>query len=211
MKNVYGSLLTILAFINFGFSQNNDFKTLAIKEKMPLITYEMKACSGEVFTLEKAKKNKGLLIIFSCNTCPFVVGNESFKGWESQYNSLYEIAVKAEVGMVLVNSNEGKRKDEDSFEAMQKHASELNYAMPYLLDNDANLANAFGARTTPHVFLFDSEMRLIYQGSIDNTWDTSRSSDIPYLHNALTNLMEGNTVLENTTSPKGCSIKRVKK
>ena len=66
-------------------------------------------------SLKDIKKENGLIVIFSCNTCPFVVGTEDFPGWENQYNPLYNMALKANIGFVLVNSNQGKRAGVDSF------------------------------------------------------------------------------------------------
>lgn len=191
----------------FSFTPAEDLK---IGKKAPLVSLEMTNIDHTMHSLEKLKQKNGLLVVFSCNTCPFVVGNENFPGWERQYNDLYKLASDAGIGMTLINSNEGKRADEDAFEAMQKHAKDKGYKMPYLLDKNSELANAFGAKTTPHVFLLDKDLNLIYQGSVDNTWDPNRKSDIPYLSNAIANVSAGQDVKEHTSSPKGCSIKRVK-
>ena len=71
------------------------------------------------------------------------------------------------------------------------------------------LADAFGARTTPHVYFFDQTFKLIYTGSIDNSWDKGRKSDEPYLFNAIKAQGKGKKIKPNTTEPKGCGIKRV--
>lgn len=212
MKNlkfpVFAMTLGMLLF-SFGKSSTVSADELKIGKKAPKTDVVMENVDKSTHTLDKLKQENGLLVVFSCNTCPFVVGNENFPGWERQYNTIYQKASEAKIGMVLINSNEGKRTDEDSFEAMQKHAADKGYKMPYLLDKNSDLANAFGAKTTPHVYLLDKDMKLIYQGSIDNTWDPKRKSDIPYLSDALSNVSAGKNVQENTTSPKGCSIKRV--
>lgn len=166
--------------------------------------------SGDTSNLLSYKENGGLIVIFSCNTCPFVVGNENFEGWEGQYNELYEKAQAAEMGMVLINSNEAKRDGVDSFEEMRKHAIEEQYEMPYLMDEGHVVADAFYARTTPHVFVFDKHGYLIYQGTIDNTWDTGRENDEKYLESVIQDLSLNLKVKQESTSPKGCSIKRVK-
>lgn len=213
MRNWKTPLVLFVAGILF-FSFRNNMETnadeLKIGKKAPLTSREMANTDNSMQTLEKLKQKNGLLVVFSCNTCPFVVGNENFPGWERQYNDLHKAATEAGIGMVLVNSNEGKRADDDAFEAMQKHAKDKGYTMPYLLDKNSELANAFGAKTTPHVFLLDKDLNLVYMGSIDNTWDPNRKSDIPYLSNAIANVTAGEAVKENTSSPKGCSIKRVK-
>ncbi len=179
-------------------------------KKAPMTTVEMRNIDEKMLTLEGAKLENGLLVVFSCNTCPFVVGNNDFAGWERQYNDLYKTAKDAKIGMVLINSNEGKRADEDAFEAMKSHAKKEKYKMPYLLDKNSQLADAFEAKTTPHVYLLDKDMTLIYVGSIDNTYDPKRTKDENYLLDAIANVKEGKTVTTNTTAPRGCSIKRVK-
>lgn len=207
MKKLTSTLaLFVAGTLFFSFTAADDLK---IGKKAPLTTLEMENVDNTMHTLEALKQQNGLLIVFSCNTCPFVVGNENFPGWERQYNTIYQKAFDAHIGMALVNSNEGKRADEDAFAAMQAHAKKKDYRMPYLLDKNSELANAFGAKTTPHVFLFDKNLELVYQGSIDNTWDPKRKSDVSYLSNAIANLSNGEAVKESTSSPKGCSIKRV--
>ena len=202
MKILLG-LFCMLLFVNSTFGQ------LKLKDKAVLSDVKMQNTQGESISLNDAKKEKGLIVVFSCNTCPFVVGTPDFPGWERQYNDLYALATKNNIGFVVVNSNEGKRANVDSFEEMVKHAQEKGYQMPYLMDEKSQLANAFGAKTTPHVFFFNGDMSLIYMGSIDNIWDNKRTSDIPYLPNAIQALSEGKKLKPNSTPPKGCSIKRL--
>ena len=113
----------------------------------------------------------------SCNTCPFVVGGAGYPGWEKDYNDIYDKCKELGIGMVLINSNEAKRKGDDSMEEMKKHAAEKNYKMKYVVDKNHVLADAFGAKTTPHIFLFDKDLKLIFTGSIDNSWDKKRKAD----------------------------------
>jgi hypothetical protein len=157
------------------------------------------------------KKEKGLVVVFSCNTCPFVVGTPDFPGWERQYNDLFDKASKMNIGFVLVNSNEGKRAKDDSSEEMKKHVDEKAYKMPYLLDVNSAFANSLEAKTTPHVYLFNEDLKLVYSGSIDNIWDNKRTEDIPYLVNAMNALSQGKKIKPAATPPKGCSIKRLVK
>lgn len=181
---------------------------LKLKDKAPLSDKLMVSANTESLSLIKAIKKNGLVVIFSCNTCPFVVGTESFPGWELQYNELYAQATKNNIGFLILNSNEGKRAGDDSFIEMKKHAEEKKYNMPYLMDENSALANAFGAKTTPHVYFFNEKLSLIYMGSIDNIWDKNRTQTIPYLMNAMLAKSQGNRIKINHTTPKGCSIKR---
>ena len=167
--------------------------------------------SGEIVTLESAAEKNGLLVIFSCNTCPFVIGNGTkTEGWEGRYPAIAEMASKKDIGMVLVNSNEAKRSKGDSMEDMKKRYAEKNLAGYYVLDENHKLADAFGALTTPHVFLFDADMELIYKGAIDDSVDSSKDVKEAYLKDAINAHLEGKKIDPASTKQMGCSIKRVK-
>lgn len=209
MKSVRGSILTLF----IGLSLNTlaqDVNTIETGTKAPGKEIALQTLDGKTTNLEQEKGAKGLIVIFSCNTCPFVVGNDNFPGWESRYNEIYEKANALGIRVVLVNSNEAKRGDEDSPEAMKKHAADLGYKMPYLIDSNSALANLFGAKTTPHVFFFNEQMELVYSGSIDNSYESKRKKDENYLLDALTAFQENQPIVTASTPPRGCSIKRVK-
>ena len=182
----------------------------AIGEKAPMITAPMMGIDGNANTLLDLKGDKGLLVIFSCNTCPFVVGNGSkTEGWEGRYNGLAELAESLDIGMVLVNSNEAKREGDDSLAAMKEHAKEAGYTMPYVVDEGSKLANACGARTTPHVYLYNNKLELAYRGSIDDNVNRSEEVKERYLHMAMQRMAEGKKIKTTETKAIGCSIKRI--
>ena len=187
---------------------STSFGQVKLKTIAPLADIKMKNVQSGELSLNDAKKEKGLIVVFSCNTCPFVVGTPDFPGWERQYNELHDLATKNNIGFVLVNSNEAERDGADSFEAMIEHTKEKGYIMPYLVDVNSQLANALKAITTPHVYMFNAKMELVYVGSVDNIWDSKRKSDDPYLKNAIQALGEGKKIKTADTAAKGCSIKR---
>ena len=161
------------------------------------------------YSFDDLKKENGLLVIFSCNTCPFVIGNGSkSEGWENRYPELGDISKDLKVGMVLVNSNAAKRDDGDSFSDMQNHYKQKGYNSYYVIDPNSEMADAFGALTTPHVYLFDNNMKLVYRGAIDD--NVKKSSDVKefYLQDALNNMVAGKTIEPQITRQLGCSIKR---
>ena len=201
---------TLLFLLAISYSNALLWGQIKLKDRAPLSDKLMVSANTESLSLIKAMKKNGLVVVFSCNTCPFVVGSESFPGWEGQYNDLYEQANKYQIGLVVVNSNEGKRTGDDSFIEMKNHAEKKAYNMPYLMDENSVLANAFGAKTTPHVYFFNEKLSLIYMGSIDNIWDKNRTQTIPYLMNAMLAKSQGNRIKIKNTTPKGCSIKRTK-
>ncbi|MFN5415725.1 MAG: redoxin domain-containing protein [Flavobacteriia bacterium] len=197
--------IPLFIFVLLSFKGEKEF---AIGDVAPLSEVKMKNIDSKELSLKTAVGKKGLLVVFSCNTCPFVVGNENFAGWEKQYNEIYDLAQKLEINMILVNSNEAKRDGDDSFDKMKEHAKELNYKMPYLVDENSQLANEFAAKTTPHAYLLDSSLKLVYKGSIDNSWDTKKTETLSYVKNALQELKENKTITTNKSEPRGCSIKR---
>lgn len=197
----FGLLLISIVAFNQAKSQIN------IGDAAPLATVRMKGLDGRMYNLLNMKGTNGLIVIFSCNTCPFVLG------WEDQYNIIYEQAREAGLGMVLINSNEAFRKNEDSFEAMKIHAEKNNYKMPYLVDKNHQLADAFGAQTTPHVFMFDKDMKLVFKGSINNKYESSRNGEKPtkfYLQDAISSIKAGKPLEVTESRAIGCSIKRIK-
>ncbi len=204
-----GLLLLTVAVAFKTIEEKESYPTLSIGDKAPMTDVKMKDVSGTEYSLNDLKDERGLLVVFSCNTCPFVVGNgEDSEGWEGRYNQINMFAVRAKVGMVLINSNEAKRNGDDSFEEMKKRAKDKNYKSKYVLDTDSEIANAFGAKTTPHVFLFDKDMKLIYKGAIDDNVKNSKEVKDDYLKAALRDLSAKKEIANKETKALGCSIKR---
>jgi thioredoxin-related protein len=177
---------------------------LTIGDAAPMQEAPLKNLDGTTTNLKELKNENGLLVIFSCNTCPFVLG------WENRYNTLHKIAEINKFGMVLVNSNEAKRNDDDSLEAMKRKLINPGYTMPYVIDEQHKLADAFFAKTTPHVFLFDKNMHLAYTGSIDDNYKDASAVTKSYLNDALIAIANGKEFDPNHTKATGCSIKRLK-
>ncbi|MGM0620785.1 MAG: thioredoxin family protein [Bacteroidota bacterium] len=158
--------------------------------------------SGEKVSLADAAGENGLLVMFSCTTCPFVLQ------WEDRYNKIKEWADNNDVGMIVLNSNYKNRDGADSYDAMKKQASENDYNFYYVVDEESKIANAFGGQTTPHAFLFDKNMKLAYKGAIDDNYKKADEVKQAYLQNAIKSLGQGKEVAIAETKPVGCSIKR---
>jgi thioredoxin-related protein len=199
MKNVFFLFIMILSVSVFAGNGNGKMN---VGDKAAMTQVKMADVSGEKISLGEIKKENGLLVLFSSNTCPFV------KQWEDRYPDLKSWADKNGVGMVVVNSNHTKRESDDSFEAMQKHANEKGYNFRYVLDEDSQIANTFGGQTTPHAFLFDSEMELVYKGAIDDSYKSAEEVKKPYVKDAIASLAKGEKIAIAETKPVGCSIKR---
>lgn len=212
MRKVFLGLFLVAITALFSFSPKTGeegeekYPTIELGAKMPKLDYVMLNTTGDKYVLKEALGKNGALVIFSCNTCPFVVQ------WEDRYNELAEHCNRLGIGMILVNSNEAKRTGDDSFEKMKEHAAEMNYKMPYLVDENSVLANAFGAKTTPHVFLFNNKTELVYRGAIDDNSKDASAVEHSYLKDAIHGLSYENGKIEVPETPaKGCSIKRLEK
>ena len=181
-----------------------------IGEKAPSMELKLTDVDGETVNLEGFAGRNGIIVIFTCNTCPFVVGREGkSEGWEGRYNDVVSFARERDISTVLVNSNEAKRKGDDSLKEMKKHAEEAGYKAPYLMDSGHQLADAFGARTTPHVFLLNEEFQLVYRGAIDDNVNSAAEVKERYLEDAITKMLDGKRAKPAITKAIGCSIKRM--
>jgi thioredoxin-related protein len=155
-------------------------------------------------SLNDSKKLNGLLVIFSCNTCPYVITQED------RIREIQANAVRMQIGVVIINSNEDKRAGEDSPSEMKKYAENQKYTAPYVIDSMSVMADAFGATRTPETFLFDKDGKLVYRGSIDDSPKDVKAVKTHYLLDAMTAVSKGKPVPVGTSVSSGCSIKRVK-
>ncbi len=184
---------------------------LELGKSLPAADVKMKHIDGSEHSLRELAGEEGLLVIFSCNTCPFVVGNQKkSEGWEGRYPALFDHAEQSSIGMALINSNEAKRDAGDGLEDMKERYEQQGLKGAYLLDENHVVADAFGALTTPHVFLFNKDMELVYKGAIDDSVDSPDEVKNPYVMNAMSALVAGQAIDPNSTKQLGCSIKRVK-
>ena len=174
---------------------------LEIGAKAPLTDVEMQDVSGKTLTLREVAKENGLLVNFSCNTCPWV------EAWEDRYNPIANLAEEHNIGVIALNPNAAYRNKGESMQDMKERASEKGYQFYYALDKKAKLAEAFGATRTPHIFLFNADMELVYKGAIDDNAKSASDVENPYLKNAIKNLAAGEKIEPQATKSLGCTIK----
>ena len=189
-------ILSIITGITFLISGE-----LEIGSAMPLVDHQLADISGKTMTLTNAKGDAGTLVIFSCNTCPWVLA------WEDRYVTLAQEFIPKGIGMIAVNSNESQFERDDSMEEMVEHAQEMGYNFPYVQDPGSKLATAFGARKTPHIYLFDEKDKLVYRGAIDDNARKPRKVKHTFLADALNALLTGDKIDPVSTKALGCSIK----
>ena len=187
----------LLSFIN-----KTSGNELGLNSPLPLAGEKMKDVSGKEVSLNSSKTDKGLLVIFSCNTCPYV------KLSESRIKELSDNCMKQGIGCIIVNSNEAQRNEEDSFDEMVKYAKSQKLACYYVVDTNSKLADTFGATRTPQCFLFNNK-GLIYKGAIDDNVKDPSLVKTHYLQDAIDALAKNEIPKLQETKSIGCTIKRI--
>lgn len=187
----------------FSFSNLLPIEELAIDSPIPMADYKMKDVSGSQISLGEAKKDNGLLVIFSCNTCPYV------KLSASRIKQYSDFCLTNGIGCTIINSNEAQRSEDDSFDEMVKYYQSQGLKCFYTVDEKSQLANAFGAGRTPQCFLFNSKGLLLYKGAIDDNVKDPAAVKVAYLKDALQSLVKNEIPKVRETKSIGCTIKRV--
>lgn len=158
--------------------------------------------SGENNSLNQLKGEKGTVVMFICNHCPFVlhVNNELVKV-ANDYQT-------KGINFIAISSNDVVTHPDDSPEHMKKRSLELGYSFPYLYDETQEIAKAYDAACTPDFYLFDAALNAIYHGQLDSS---RPGNNIPVtgtdLRNAMDSLLKGETNTELQKPSIGCSIK----
>lgn len=185
----------------FAFTQYQQ-DALAIGSDLPKGDVKIKDVSGDLITLAGAKKEKGLLVMFSCNTCPYVLKNRE------RTREISEYALANNIGVVLLNANEDYRNGADSYAAMKEFAKAENYKWYYAVDSRNEIADAFGANRTPECFLFSPSLKLIYHGAIDDNPADAGNVGRRHLKEAITETINQKDISVKQSRSVGCGIKR---
>ena len=201
MKKIFLSILPVMAISLVAFNPVND--PLPIGSAIPRPEVKMKDISGKEVSFKDAMKRNGLLVMFSCNTCPVV------HKYESRTVEICKKALDKNIGVILLNSNEATRGDGDSYDDMKEYAGKLGYSWNYVVDNKSAMADAFGANRTPECFLFDKDGKLVYHGAIDNNSNGPDEVTRKHLSIAIDESISGKDVSTKNTRSVGCSIKRL--
>lgn len=178
--------------------------SLTIGSTIPLANEKMTdVISGKDVSIQNAVRENGVLVMFSCNTCPYVIRNQQRTKEINQY------ALDNKIGVIVINSNEAQRDDADSYNAMKQYAAQQQYAWYYTVDKNSNIANAFGATRTPEVFLFNKKGILVYKGAIDDNPSDANNVTRKHLKLAIDEMLGGKAVSVTESKSVGCTIKRV--
>ncbi len=199
MKKTLFAFAALAAIATLAFTVGDP---LPIGSAMPGADLKMKDISGKEVAMKDAAKENGVLVMFSCNTCPYVIKNQQ------RTLAISEYAIKMKIGVILLNSNEAYRGNEDSFDAMKEYAKEQGYQWNYVIDKDHVVADAFGANRTPECFLFDKNLKLVYHGAIDDSPSDVSAVKRIHLQEAINELTTGKEVSVKESRSVGCTIKR---
>jgi peroxiredoxin len=173
--------------------------TLEIGAQAP--NFNLPATDGKTYTLQSFESFPVLVIFFTCNHCPYVIGSD-----EQTRETANKFKSKG-VAFVGINSNSEHTKPEDSFEHMVKRMEEHRFPWVYLRDKSQKTAKAYGALRTPHFFVFDKNRRLIYTGrGVDNPKDAKKMK-VNDLDRAITEHLEHQKISIPLTNPLGCNVK----
>lgn len=148
-------------------------------------------------------KSKALCVIFSCNHCPWVIK------WEEKMIELGKAYSAKNVGFVVISANDIVKFPQDGPEPMMKRAAQKGYPFHYLFDETQDVAHAYGAQVTPHIFLFDGDMKLRYRGAIDDNPEREDRQTKEFLKDAIEAILTGSveSISPKTTKAVGCSVK----
>ncbi|WP_100488216.1 thioredoxin family protein [Sporolactobacillus pectinivorans] len=173
--------------------------TLQIGEKAP--AFSLLATDGKTYSLSDFSEVKTLVVFFTCNHCPFVLGSNSVT------KKVAENYQDKGVKFVAINSNSEHTHPGDSFEHMIEQMNQKKYPWLYLRDQFQEAAKAYGALRTPHFFVFDEERKLVYTGrELDNPRQPEKAT-VNDLDNALAEITGGKIVTTQLTNPIGCNVK----
>jgi thioredoxin-related protein len=199
MKKILFISIAILSIALMSFV-NAD--VLNIGDALPKANAKLKDVSGKEITMQAAKKENGLLVMFSCNTCPYVIK------YQERARAICAYAQGLNYGVIVLNSNEAQRTDADSYAAMQTYSKVQKYNWFYAVDENSAIADAFDANRTPECFLFDKNLKLVYHGGIDDNANSETNDTRKHLHIAIDELTGGKDISIKTSRSVGCTIKR---
>jgi hypothetical protein len=188
-------MITVLAAFKYS-------GVLPIGSSLPKADVRMRDTQNEEISMKDAKRVNGLLVMFTCNTCPYVIKNQE------RTRAICKYALQNKIGVILLNSNEGDRDGGNSLAAMQQYAKSQKYDWYYVVDKDNVIADAFGANRTPENFLFNKDLKLVYHGAIDDNPTDGNNVKRQHLRDAINEMLIGKDVSVKESRSMGCAINR---
>jgi peroxiredoxin len=173
----------------------------ALKLNEPAKPFTLPGVDDKTHALSDYKDKEAVVVIFSCNHCPYV------KAWEDRMVQIQADYAPKGVQLLVINANDVKAFPDDSFPKMKERAKEKGFNFPYLFDESQAVARAYGAERTPEVFVFDKQAQLRYHGAIDDNYDHPGAVKDHYLRVALDAVLGAKPLSVSETQPAGCTIK----
>jgi len=168
----------------------------------PALQFELPGVDGKHWTLDDCRGEKGLLVMFICNHCPYVKAIR-----DRIVRDTLELKGLG-VNSVAIMSNDTRQYEEDSFENMKKISDEYAFPFPYLLDETQQVAKAYGAICTPDFFGYNSDLQLQYRGRLDASRKESAADDVRRdLFEAMSQVASTGRGPAEQIPSMGCSIK----
>lgn len=173
--------------------------TLELGKKIP--EFSLLSTEGSNYSVKDFDQYKYLVVFFTCNHCPYVVGSDEIT--RLMANTYAPKGIK----FVGINSNSANTYEEDSYENMVVRMNTYHFPWIYLWDSTQDIAKEFGALKTPHFFVFNEKRELVYTGrGLDNPRDTEKTT-VNDLERVLTELIDGKPISIPITNPIGCNVK----
>jgi peroxiredoxin len=163
--------------------------------------FQLKSTDNQVVSTYDFSDKYAFLVLVTCNHCPFA---------QAYWPRVIKLAEKFEednLGVVAICGNDANFQPQDSFDNMQRLASQFRLSFPYLHDEDQSVMKQLGATKTPEVFLFNSKRELVYKGAIDDSWDNETTVMSVYLDDAIEYTLDGIDIDYPEVEAEGCSIK----
>lgn len=169
--------------------------------------FNLQSVDGSWVSLNALNNAKGAIVIFSCNTCPYVVA------YEDRMIELHNKYSALGYPVIAINSNDAKLSPGDSFDKMKERSNDKNFPFAYVYDKSQEVIKAYGGSRTPHVYILNKEGNdfvVKYIGAIDNNYQDASAVTEKYVENAMEDIMNGRKVATETTKAIGCTIKWTK-
>jgi len=201
MKNIK-LIITLLVFLTAGnlMAQNKDGYKVGDTAR----DFNLKGVDGKMVSMASNQDAKGYLVIFSCNTCPYVVA------YEDRMIELHNKYAPKGYPVIAINPNDKTQSPGDSFEKMQERAKDKNFPFAYVYDESQEITRAYGATRTPEVYLVEREgdaFKVRYIGAIDNNYREAAQANEKYVEDAMDDVLNNRQVAQNNTKAIGCTIK----
>lgn len=164
--------------------------------------FKLKNVDGNFVSLVDYIGTKGLLVVFTCNHCPYA------QIYEQRIIDLHKMYSPLGVPVLAINPNSPVIVPEDSYEEMQKRSKAKKYPFPYLFDEEQTVMPIFGATRTPHVFLLDSSRVVRYIGAIDDNPESPNAAKNRWTESAVNALLAGRLPFPDFTRAVGCTVKK---